>query len=127
MSLLDDLMFELGQPLIEEHLADVGGVEYFHPDGTPAGDFTAVIGGERSEEILGLEGRSRQWKQVRSVDFPRQDGLPFWTAGAAVGTFAIGAVGYAFEAVESLTPTSAVVRLVRIGLIEQAKAGYRNK
>jgi hypothetical protein len=129
MSLLDQMMSELGQPLIEEFLADAeeNGVLYFHPDGTPAGCFTATLAGERQEEIFGMDGSSRSWKQVRSADFPHQEGLPFWTPNVDIGTFAIGEVVYALESVESLTANSAVVRLVRIGLVEQAKAGYRKK
>jgi hypothetical protein len=126
-SLFDGLMNEIGRPLLEEYFDDADGIDYFDAGGTPAGRYDAAIGRERSEEVMVGDGMTRAWRQVRSVNFPKQDGLPFWNSEQAVGTFEFAGVAYAFEAVESLGETFAVVRLVRIGISEHAREGYRRK
>ena len=123
MSLLDQLMTDLAVPLIDEFLA--GDVDYLRPDGSPGGSYRATIGGERSVEVL--VGESRSWKQVRTVSFFRDDGLPFWQPNAAIGTFDVDGVEYAYESVTSITAAFAVVELVRLGAIEKTRPEYRRK
>lgn len=124
-SLMDEMMAEFGVPLVEEFLGEPGGVGYLHPDGSLGGTFDAAIGGERGVEIL--VGESRSWKRMRTVNFFRQDGLPFWVENAAVGTFEIAGVEYAFDSLVSQTENFAVVELVRIGAIEKTRPEYRRK
>lgn len=127
MSLADELMTEVGAPLIAEYFGEQGAVEYFDLDGTSRGTFAATIGGEHSEEVLLEGGEKRSWKQVRHVNFFRHADLPFWKDNAPIGTFRIGVWQYAYEAVESVTANFAVVRLVRLGTMEKARADYRRK
>lgn len=122
MTAFDDLFAEMGLPLLKEQLGET--VTY-----TPAGgenvELTAIVGPEETEETEDLEGiTQRRVRQVTIATDPDGD----WGGVAAPGTndsLTIGGVEYAVEAIEAQSASLTQMRLVRRGVAEKARMGYR--
>jgi hypothetical protein len=111
-------------PVLEEHLG--ADADYYDADGELVGTFPICPGVEESTEQDGDEGRMT--KRVRVISLSRAVGLPFWDAAPDLdGFFTFGGARWAIEAVVHASASSARLRLVHLGTIEQTHPHYRRK
>jgi len=130
MSRFDDLFGSRAAPVLMEHLGHRAGIEYVKPDGQPGGVCKAMLGAEAIVEEAAELGRNVRMTRLAVIH--RRRGLPFWLDPPSIaGSFRIddgdGPVEYAVEAMESVTATFARVRLVRRGISEIGRPGYRTR
>jgi len=126
VTLHDELFGPAAAMVLMDHFGDDAGVDYTHPDGTSGGHFEAIVGAERTEEVLTDAGRDL--RKVRQLKIPRQEGLPFWDQGpSAFGRFTYRTVEYAVDVVEAVTASFIYLRLLRVGPAEHSRPAYRRK
>jgi len=126
-STFDDLFGQLAVPVLMEHLGEsVAGVYLTPKGGEQLGPFEAIAGPQSTVEADSSD--AKQKKHQRIVEFPVQDGLPFWDGRSLVGaTVTIGGVDWALEIVETVSPSLATVRVIRRAANEVSRPGYRQK
>jgi len=124
----DDLYGDVGVPALQEHLGEQPDDRvYLTPGGgAQAGPFECIVGPIVAEEVETENGLKKQYR--RTLQFPFHADLPFWNAGATVGTtIAIGGVEWSLDLVEELGESWATVRVVRHTPVEVSRPGYRQK
>ncbi len=126
MSRFDAIFARRGRPLLARHLVQTGVMAFTDPDGADGGTFDAIVGPLRAEEQS--DGDGRAVRHVRDARFPVQDGLPLFEDPPELGgIWTYAGVQYSVDAIESVTPNFAHVRLVRIGRAESSRPGYRKR
>jgi len=126
-STFDGLFGQLAVPALMQHLGEaVAGVYLTPKGGQKLGPFEAIVDPQTTVEADSSD--AKQKKHVRIVQFPVQTGLPFWDGRSLIGaTVEIGGVDWALEAVETLSPSVATVRVIRRVTNEVSRPGYRQK
>jgi hypothetical protein len=124
-SFADNLFAEMGVPVLKEYVGEESEGAYLTPrGGTRAGPFDVILEHVATQRTENGSGRTLEHVQI--AKFPKQEGLPFWTGTTLVGmTVTIGDVDWAFDLVEALSDSMAVVRLTRRGTSEVSRPGFR--
>jgi hypothetical protein len=87
---------------------------------------TAILGGEKTEESDGEDGR--QYRQVLSITFFRRYDSPFTAADPPIGSvLSVDDIEYAVDMILKSNASAVEVRLVRRGVAEVSRPGYRRK
>jgi len=127
-SQFDELYGEMAVPVLQEHLGEQSGDRvYLTPGGgDQAGPFDCIVGPVIIEEVDTENGLKKRYR--RTLQFPFHAELPFWNAGATVGTtITIGGVVWSLDLVEELGESWATARAVRHTPVEVSRPGYRQK
>ena len=123
---VDQLFAAKGVPVLQKFLGDDAGA-YLTPRGGPkAGPFPVILWNAETQTVDDDSGKKFQHIQI--ADFPRHDGLPFWSGVSLVGlVVTIEGVDWSFELVESLSDSMATVKLNRRATTEVTHCGFRRK
>ena len=119
----DELMSELGVPVLMDHLADADSITY--TDGGGAVTLKAILYDEEAEEVETIDGLVR--RIVREITITT-DPAGEWGGVAApklAATVTIDSVEYAVEAIARRSDNLATLRLVRRSGVEVTRPNYR--
>jgi hypothetical protein len=126
MSLADQLFAEMAVPVLMASSGDAASVYLTPRGGQRSGPYDAILENEGQREVDNDSGRT--YVHERTLKFPLQNGLPFWSGQSLVGLVAtIAGVEWAVELVDDLSPTWATVKLVRKAASEVSRPGYRKR
>jgi hypothetical protein len=127
MAAFDALFRRFGVPTLEYFFGKKDAAVFLIlPDNSRAGPFRAICGMVDMQEADNDEGNGLRY--VLIVQFPRQQGLPFWTSGFHRGTAVeIDGQRWTLDLVETVSEALATTRLVRRATTEAARPGYRRK
>jgi hypothetical protein len=122
----DSLFLTYAAPALMTHLAEGEDAEYLAPLSTTPGQTQVILGAEQTEESAGEDGREH--RQVREACFPRRVGDLFASGLPALGAVVtIDDVEYAVESIIGACGSMVTVKLVRRGVAEAARPGYRRR
>ena len=123
-SLFDDLMADVGVPVLMDALGDPTSITYT-PAGGVAVTLTAIVGAETTEEDEVIDGREQ--KLIRAVSI-HTDPDSTWggvASPALTAMVTIGGVQYAIESIGSSDENWHTLNLTRRGKVEVSRRGYR--
>jgi len=113
--------------VLQEHVAEATPTAYLAALAEdPSGPYDVILGHVAAQRIENESGQTIEYELI--ANFPRQNGLPFWSGTNLVGlTATIDGVAWAVDLVQALSDSMATVRLVRRATAEVSRQGFRRK